>query len=87
MDFERAVRILKSLLARKCPTKLNSSWIMKHAPQYYRFIRTKIRAEAGGVDWDRVTYALDRNINGAGPRSHDRGSNPFIETRKKLISF
>ena len=59
MDFDGAIRALNRLLLRKRPEIVNSSWFLKHAPQCYRFIQAKIRAEVGGIDWDRVTYALD----------------------------
>jgi hypothetical protein len=60
MDFELAVATLNSLLRRKRPAKLDSSWIRKNAPRCYRFIQKNVRRENGGIDWDRVTYALDR---------------------------
>jgi hypothetical protein len=41
---------------------MNSSWIVKHAPRCYRFIRQNLRREFGGIDWDRLTYALDRKF-------------------------
>jgi hypothetical protein len=59
MDFDGAIGMLNGLLLRKRPETLNSSWVLKHAPQCYRFIQTNIRAEVGGIDWDRVTYALE----------------------------
>ena len=59
MDFEGIVRTLDKLLLRKRPKSFNSSWILKHAPRCYRFISTKVRTEVGGIDWDKVTYALD----------------------------
>jgi hypothetical protein len=62
MDFERTIGMLNRLLLRKRPKTFNSSWILKNAPRCYRFIRSKIRAEVGGIDWDRVTCALDRNF-------------------------
>ena len=59
MDFDRAVLILNELLSKKRPKAINSSWILKQAPECYRFIRKMVRAEVGGIDWDRVTYSLD----------------------------
>jgi len=59
MDFDRAVLILNELLSKERPKSLNSSWILRHAPECYRFIRKTVRAEVGGIDWDRVTYSLD----------------------------
>ena len=59
MDFNSVVETLNQLLARIQPDVINSSWIRKHAPQCYRFIRQNLRREFGGIDWDRLTYALD----------------------------
>jgi hypothetical protein len=59
MDFECVVRSLDKLLLRKHPESFNSSWVLRHAPRCYRFIATKIRNEVGGIDWDKVTRALD----------------------------
>jgi hypothetical protein len=59
MDFEHAVTILNRLLAKKKPSTFNSSWILKYAPHCYRFIYKNIRTETGGIDWDKVTYALE----------------------------
>lgn len=60
MNFESVVACLNRLLLRDQPKSFSSTWILKHAPSCYRFIRTKVRAEVGGIDWDRVTFALDR---------------------------
>jgi hypothetical protein len=51
--------MLNALLCRKRPTTISSSWILRHAPACYRFIRKWIRTETGDIDWDRVTYVLD----------------------------
>lgn len=59
MDFDRATLVLNELLSKKQPTSFNSSWILREAPECYRFIRKTVRAEVGGVDWDRVTYSLN----------------------------
>jgi len=59
MDFDSVVRTLDKLLLRKHPESFNSSWILRHAPRCYRFIAAKIRNEVGGIDWDKVTRALD----------------------------
>lgn len=62
MDFRSVVTALNQLLAKKQPVVFNSSWILKHAPRCYRFIRQNLRREFGGIDWDRLTYALDRKF-------------------------
>ncbi len=62
MDFDYAVKTINKLLIEKRPDTFNSSWIRKHAPHVYRFIQKNVRAEIGGIDWDRVTRALDRRL-------------------------
>jgi hypothetical protein len=59
MDFSSVIETLNKLLARTQPDVINSSWIRTHAPRCYRFIRQNLRREFGGIDWDRLTYALD----------------------------
>lgn len=59
MDFHNVVAALNRLLLRKSPETFNSSWILKHAPACYRFIRKSTRTELGKIDWDKVTYALE----------------------------
>jgi len=59
MNFDQAVKIINGLLSKKKPEAFNSSWILKHAPRCYRFIHKNIRTEFGGIDWDKVTYALE----------------------------
>ena len=59
MDFSSVVETLNKLLARTQPDVINSSWIRTRAPRCYRFIRQNLRREFGGIDWDRLTYALD----------------------------
>jgi hypothetical protein len=62
MDFATVVATLNRLLAREHPAGFNSSWIRRNAPHCYRFIQENLRREYGGVDWDRLTYALDRRF-------------------------
>jgi len=62
MDFSAVVATLNKLLARNQPDVFNSSWIRKRAPYCYRFIQRKVRREFGGIDCDRLTYALDRKF-------------------------
>jgi len=59
MDFDIVVAVLNKLLLQKRPETFNSSWVLKHAPACYRFIRKSIRTEVGNIDWDKVTYALE----------------------------
>jgi hypothetical protein len=60
MDFSSAVKIINRLLRKLKPSRFCSSWILKHAPEVYRYIRKNVRAISGGIDWDRFTRALDR---------------------------
>ena len=62
MDFDYAAKTINKLLIEKRPDTFNSSWIRKHAPHVYRFIQKNVRAEIGGIDWDRVTRALERRF-------------------------
>ncbi len=59
MHFNDVIITLDKLLVKKNPPSFNSSWILKHAPRCYRFIWRNVRTETGGIDWDRVTYALE----------------------------
>jgi hypothetical protein len=62
MDFESAVETINKLLINKRPDTFNSSWVLANAPRTYRFIRNTVRRETGGIDWDRITRALDRQF-------------------------
>ncbi len=62
MDFETAVATLNCVLERKQPAEFHSSWIRRNAPRCYRFIQKNVRREYGGIDWDRLTYALERRF-------------------------
>lgn len=56
--FSAVVETLNELLERTQPDVINSSWIRKHEPRCYRFIRQNLRREFGGIDWDRLTSSL-----------------------------
>ena len=60
MDFYYAVKIINRLLKEKRPDTFNSSWIRNHSPRVYQFIQRSVRSDFGGIDWDRVTRAIDR---------------------------
>jgi hypothetical protein len=76
MDFNHAVKIINNLLIEKRPESFNSSWVLKHAPHVYRFIQKNVRADVGGIDWDRFTRAIDRKFQ-------RKWKHPFC-IRKKL---
>jgi hypothetical protein len=62
MDFDSAVQTINRLLIKKQPHTFSSSWIREYAPHIYRFFQKHIRTELGGIDWDRITRALDRKF-------------------------
>jgi len=62
LDFDSAVRTINALLIKRQPHTLNSSWIRRYLPHIYRFFQKNIRREGGGIDWDRITRALDRKF-------------------------
>ncbi|MEW5744418.1 MAG: hypothetical protein AB1805_03115 [Nitrospirota bacterium] len=62
MDFNQAIRVITRLLTAKNPDAFNSSWILAHAPECYRYIHKNVRTELGYIDWDRVTSALPRKF-------------------------
>jgi len=62
MDFGSAVKSINELLRKKQPHTFNSSWIRGSDPHIYRFFQKNIRRENGGIDWDRITRALDRKF-------------------------
>jgi hypothetical protein len=59
MDFDETISILNRLLAGNDPATFSSSWILKNAPECYRFIQRNVRTDAGRIDWDKVTQALE----------------------------
>jgi len=59
MKFESAIKTMDNLLAKKLPQTFNRAWIRVNAPCIYRFIQKEIRSESGGIDWDRITRALN----------------------------
>jgi CYTH domain-containing protein len=62
MDFDSAVKTINKLLIETRPNTFNSSWIRGCTPHIYRYFQKNIRRESGGIDWDRITRALDRKF-------------------------
>lgn len=62
MDFDSAVKTINQLLRKIQPHTFNSSWIREHAPHIYRFFQKNVRRESGGIDWDKITRALNRKF-------------------------
>jgi hypothetical protein len=98
MNFLTAVDTIDKLLKTIQPDTFCSSWIRKHAPHAYRFIQKNVRTEIGGIDWDRVTRALDRKFqkrwqeSGRGRRSECVGGKRAVEIvlrkyQDKLYAF
>ncbi len=86
MDFLDAVKALNKLLRIMQPHTFCSSWIRQHAPQVYRFIQKNVRAEIGGIDWDRITRALDRKLQRRWQASR-RGRRPECFRGKKAVEI
>jgi len=59
MNFESAVITMNHLLAKNQSQPFNRAWVRINAPRVYRFVQREIRVESGGIDWDRMTRALD----------------------------
>ncbi len=62
VDFDSAVKTINELLMKNQPNTFNSFWIREYAPHIYRFFQKNVRRETGGIDWDRITRALDRKF-------------------------
>jgi len=77
MNFDTVVDTMNDLLAEKQPQIFNRAWVREHVPRVYRFIQREIRVEKGGIDWDRITRALN-------PRYQKRWFGSF---RKKSKSY
>jgi hypothetical protein len=86
MDFDSAVKAVNELLAERQPHTFNSSWIRGHAPDIYRFFQRNIRREIGGIDWDRITRALDRKFQRRWIRSRCYGTKLYrSKSEAKII--
>jgi hypothetical protein len=86
MDFDSAVKTINELLRKKQPHRFNSSWIQKYAPHIYRFFQKNIRREIGGIDWDRITRALDRKFQKQWITSRHNGTKLYrSETEVNII--
>ena len=59
MNFEAAISSMNNLLAEKQPQSFDREWVRVNAPCVYRFAQREIRIESGGIDWDRITRALN----------------------------
>jgi hypothetical protein len=59
VNFEAAITTINKLLARKRPQTFNRAWVRMNTPCVYRYVQKEIRTERGGIDWDRITRALN----------------------------
>jgi hypothetical protein len=80
--LQKAVTVLNQLLSRKSPKTFCSAWILKHAPRCYSFIRKHIRSEVGGIDWDKITYALEPKYQRLWTPLLKRKAEPYRDTRE-----
>ena len=58
----QAIKYLNSLLKKKKPHILRSSWILEHSPAIYRFIVKNVRTETDDINWDKVIFLLDKRF-------------------------
>jgi len=86
MTFASAVKAINMLLRTIQPHTFCSSWIRQHAPHVYRFIQKNVRAEIGGIDWDRITRALDRKLQRRWQMSR-RGRRPECFRDKRAVEI
>lgn len=83
MNFRMAIKHLKIVLGKENPEKFSSSWIIKFAPNVYRYIQKNVRTETGRIDWDRVTYSLERRFQKKWSRYRVKMRKPY-ENQEEL---
>ena len=62
MTFRKIIKRLNRLLKSKKPSVFTSYWILQNDPVIYRFLVKNVRAEIGGVDWDKITSSLPKRF-------------------------
>ena len=82
MEFYYVVDTLNELLSKKRPRTFNSSWILRHAPECYRFIQNNIRTQFGSIDWDRVTSCLDSRHQRLWKPARQRHCAPYSDAKE-----
>jgi hypothetical protein len=80
--LQRAAVILNKLLAHERPEDFSSTWILQRAPGCYRFIRKHIRSEAGMIDWDTITRALEPQYQRLWRPRLKRKSKPYKDRKE-----
>ncbi len=86
MNFAAAIKTINRLLETIQPPTFNSSWILHNAPDVYRFAQKNIRTEIGGIDWDRITRALDRKVQRKWTASR-RGRRSKFRRNKRAVEI
>ena len=84
MDLDGVIARLNDLIRVKQPESFNSSWILQHAPECYRYIQRNIRSEVGGVDWDRITCALEPKFQRRWSPGHWRKKKALYEDQDEV---
>jgi hypothetical protein len=80
--LQRAAAILNRLLSQNHPETFSSAWILKRDPGCYSFIRKYIRSEVGGIDWDKITYALEPKYQRLWTPKQSRKSKPYTDSKE-----
>lgn len=62
LNFKRVIKRLHGLLKNEKPVTFCSSWILKHDPVIYQFLVKNVRADFGGIDWDKITASLPKRF-------------------------
>lgn len=97
MDFDSAIATMNTLLAKKQPRTFNRAWVRMNTPCVYRFVQKEIRIKSGGIDWDRITRALQPQYQrrwtgslrkiGKPYRDQDEVDAVLLRYRNKLYTF
>jgi hypothetical protein len=82
-SLQEVVAELNGLLQQNSPATFNSTWIVEHAPKCYSIIRKHLRSEVGGIDWDRITRALESGVQRLWAPQRKRNSRPY-RNRKEI---
>jgi hypothetical protein len=61
-DLTLVINELNTLIIKRRPEQLSSSWIYYNAPKIYQYIWKYVRTENNEVDWDYVTRKIDKSF-------------------------
>lgn len=87
MNFESAISTMNNLLAAKQPQTFNRAWVRVNAPCVYRFIQKEISIERNGIDWDRLTRALNPGFKSNGLDLFERRLNRIGIKQRSILFF